>query len=72
MENRLDAYEEAFHIGREHTNIAREIIAEYGNMSSATVLFVLEKFLTQGTRNQYGLIGALGPGFSSELILLQW
>ncbi len=68
----LDAYEEAFQIGKEQTQIAREIIAEYGNMSSATVLFVLERYLSLGTSNQYGIIGALGPGFSSELVLLQW
>jgi len=42
-------------------------------MSSPTVLYVLNEFLKAGQYEpgQYGLISALGPGFSSELILFK-
>lgn len=68
----LDAYEEALGIVPNKTKIPRQIIEEYGNMSSSTVLFVLERFLKLGQPGELGIIGALGPGFSSELLLVQW
>ncbi|WP_237488171.1 3-oxoacyl-[acyl-carrier-protein] synthase III C-terminal domain-containing protein [Hufsiella ginkgonis] len=43
----------------------------YGNMSSATVLYVLEQFLREGFDDGYGLMLAMGPGFSSEMVLLR-
>ena len=42
-----------------------------GNMSSPTVLYVLEKFMREGLQNGYGLMLAMGPGFSSEMVLLK-
>jgi Uncharacterized protein conserved in bacteria len=44
---------------------------ENGNMSSPTVLYVLDRFLTQGFENGYGLMSSMGPGFSCEMVLLQ-
>ncbi|GAE27538.1 Na+ringenin-chalcone synthase [Halalkalibacter wakoensis JCM 9140] len=42
-------------------------------MSSPTVLYVLEQFmLAEHADGEYGLMAALGPGFCSELVLLQW
>ena len=44
-----------------------------GNLSSASVLLVLESFLQRKpTPGSYGLLAAMGPGFCSELVLLQW
>jgi alkylresorcinol/alkylpyrone synthase len=42
-------------------------------MSSPTVLYVLKEFLQSGgySLGDYGLISALGPGFSSEIILFK-
>ncbi len=68
----LDAYEVALGIDHLKTEVAREIIAEYGNMSSATILFVLQRFLSRAKPEDFGLLAALGPGFSSELLLVQW
>lgn len=52
---------------------AYEILACYGNMSSASVLFVLERFLaSQPPSGNYGLMLALGPGFSAEQLLFRW
>jgi alkylresorcinol/alkylpyrone synthase len=46
---------------------------QYGNMSSATVLYVLEHFLENKTaKGATGLMLSFGPGFSAQRILLQW
>jgi alkylresorcinol/alkylpyrone synthase len=69
----IEAYEEAFGIDKEKTNISFEVLKEFGNMSSATVCVVLERFMKQPIpEGDYGLIVALGPGFSAEMILLRW
>ncbi|MBW8349036.1 type III polyketide synthase [Bacillus sp. IITD106] len=69
----LHAYEEALGLPSERTATSLEVLREYGNMSSVTVLFVLERFLQKEIiRGDYGLIAALGPGFSSELLLVRW
>ena len=51
----------------------KEVLRLYGNMSSATVLYVLERFM-DGDRQQgeKGLMLSFGPGFSAQRILLQW
>ncbi len=69
----LTAYEEALRLPKERLDASRRILRDYGNMSSCTVLFVLEDILRGGTEpGSRGLAGALGPGFSSELLLLQF
>ena len=69
----LNAYEEALHLTKDHTAISREILKAHGNMSSPTVLYVLEQFMLQkNTSNTFGLLVALGPGFSGEALLLEW
>jgi alkylresorcinol/alkylpyrone synthase len=50
------------------------VLSEHGNMSSVTVLFVLDEILRRhrpapGAR---GLLGAFGPGFGAELALLEF
>ena len=49
-------------------------LAEIGNISSPTVLYILDKCLAaeQPPAGSYGLLLAMGPGFSQEAILLQW
>lgn len=69
----ITAYEQALDLGPEMTHHAKEVIRNFGNMSSSTVLFVLEKTLeAESDEGSYGLMTALGPGFCSELVLLQW
>ena len=54
-------------------NDTKEILRLYGNMSSATVLYVLERFMDQEiTRGEYGLMLSFGPGFSAQRVLLKW
>lgn len=51
----------------------REILRLYGNMSSVTVLYVLERFLNQSIpKGDQGLMLSFGPGFSAQRILIQW
>jgi len=49
-------------------------LAEVGNLSSASVLFVLGDLLDAGEAKEgdLGVLAAMGPGFSSELVLLRW
>ena len=50
------------------TDISREILRRHGNMSSPTVLYVLEQFmLNEGQVEDTGLLVALGPGFVQKL-----
>ncbi|WP_459209290.1 type III polyketide synthase [Aquimarina rhabdastrellae] len=54
----------------DHTKM---ILREYGNMSSATVLYVLEEFMKETQEEgTLGLMLSFGPGFSAQRILLQW
>ncbi|GAB2594795.1 type III polyketide synthase [Spirosoma areae] len=51
----------------------REVLRLYGNMSSVTVLYVLERFLDkQPEKGTYGLMLSFGPGFSAQRVLLKW
>jgi len=53
---------------------ARGVLREYGNMSSATILFVLERLLRSGSAvpGDWGVMVGLGPGFAAEGALLRW
>jgi alkylresorcinol/alkylpyrone synthase len=53
---------------------SRHVLQRYGNMSSATVVFVLDDLLRSGepVPGDWGLMIALGPGFAAEGALLRW
>ncbi|AGN36779.1 type III polyketide synthase [Bacillus paralicheniformis] len=70
----LDAYIASLGFSEAHIDCSRKILARHGNMSSATVMHVLKEYCLHGSPipGKYGLLGALGPGFSSELLLLKW
>lgn len=69
----LEAYAEALDLTDEDLRAARDVLREHGNMSSPTVLFVLERLLREPALEPGALMlmGALGPGFSAELALFQ-
>jgi alkylresorcinol/alkylpyrone synthase len=50
--------------------IEREVLAEYGNMSAATLLFVLERLMAHPLPRRT-LLGALGPGFTAGFMLME-
>ncbi len=69
----LKAYEDTLYLASKKTDISREILKFHGNMSSPTVLYVLEQFmLNEGQVEDTGLLVALGPGFCAEAVLLKW
>jgi alkylresorcinol/alkylpyrone synthase len=45
-----------------------------GNLSSASVLCVLQDYLARrrGAPGSYSVLAAMGPGFCSEVVLLRW
>ncbi len=55
-------------------NDTKEVLRLYGNMSSATVLFVLDRFMNSDTvcKGDKGLMLSFGPGFTAQRILLEW
>jgi len=51
----------------------KEVLRLYGNMSSATVLYVLERIMdNQPKKGEKGLMLSFGPGFSAQRVLLQF
>jgi alkylresorcinol/alkylpyrone synthase len=51
----------------------KEVLRLYGNMSSATVLFVLERFMNKNLpKGELGLMLSFGPGFSAQRVLLEF
>jgi len=70
----LDAAQRALKLPPAALEMSRRSLAEVGNMSSASVLHILE--LTVAERppppGSFGLVIGLGPGVSAELVLLRW
>jgi alkylresorcinol/alkylpyrone synthase len=70
----LAAVEDALGLRREHTQPSWDVLREYGNQSSASVLFVLDRWQSDrppapGTP---GLMAAFGPGLTAQLLQLRW
>lgn len=70
----IDAYVESLSLREDQLFSSKEVLKQHGNMSSATVLYVIKHFLKHQSAEagEMGLCGALGPGFSSELLLMKW
>src|SRR3974390_1527220 len=51
-----------------------DILANVGNLSSATILFILQEWLEKRPlkTGEHAIAAAFGPGFSAEFLLLQW
>jgi alkylresorcinol/alkylpyrone synthase len=69
----IEALEAALDLEPDAVALTRESLAEIGNLSSASVLHVLEDTLRERppAPGSHGLLMAMGPGFCSELVLLQ-
>lgn len=69
----VQTVEELFGSLGKNIDDTREILKQYGNMSSVTVLYVLERFLDRNLpAGDKGLMLSFGPGFTAQSILLQW
>lgn len=67
----LDALEVAFELESGSLEAARSVLRDYGNMSAATVMFVLERAIGNGKPWKRALVSALGPGFTAGFTLLE-
>lgn len=70
----LEAFREALELDDEALALTWDSLKRVGNVSSASVLMVLGETLRlrSPAPGSYGILTALGPGFASEMILLQW
>jgi len=70
----LDRAGQLLGLGDEQLVHARHVLRTFGNMSSATILFVLEETLRKESPapGDWGLMIGLGPGFAAEGALLSW
>lgn len=69
----VQTVEELFGSLGKNIDDTKEVLKFYGNMSSATVLYVLERFMDKKiTKGDFGLMLSFGPGFSAQRILLKW
>ena len=70
----IDALEAELGLAPQALAVTRRSLAAVGNLSSASVLHVLADTLDEAGRSAagFGLMIAMGPGFGSELALLQW
>ena len=71
----LDALESAFGLSAGALADSRAILADYGNMSAVTLLFVLERALHEGALTsaswRRALLSAMGPGFTAAFVTLE-
>jgi alkylresorcinol/alkylpyrone synthase len=70
----LEAIQDCLQLPQHALEASWDCLRRVGNLSSASVLVVLEEFLTRrrGAPGSYSLLAAMGPGFCSELVLLRW
>ena len=69
----LEAMEEVIQLSGDKLLHSHQVLKDHGNMSSATVLYVLREWMKDDIpKNELSILCALGPGFSSELLLLEW
>jgi predicted naringenin-chalcone synthase len=65
----LDAVEKGMGLSADALCHSRDILARFGNMSSATVMFVLENVLRSAAPGQRGCAMSFGPGVTAETML---
>ncbi|MGE0256576.1 MAG: type III polyketide synthase [Alphaproteobacteria bacterium] len=66
----IDALEEVYGLAPGGMGHARAVLRDYGNMSAATVLFVLAAAMADGLPGRH-LLSALGPGFTASFAVLE-
>ncbi|KAG6544989.1 hypothetical protein Mapa_013681 [Marchantia paleacea] len=76
----LDQIERRLKLDPSKLACSREILEQYGNMSSATMLFVLDRIhqrsilgthTTTGESSKYGFVIGFGPGLTLEVLILR-
>lgn len=65
----LDSVEQGLELPSDALRFSRDILARFGNMSSATVMFVLEQVMAAAQPGQSGCAMSFGPGVTAETML---
>jgi len=66
----LEVIEKQLHLDKDALCRSRKVLAEYGNMSSPTILFVLKEFMGKRTLENKNIFGvAFGPGLTMETFI---
>jgi alkylresorcinol/alkylpyrone synthase len=70
----IHALQDGLGLPDEALRLSWETLAEVGNISSASVLMILDKTMkrTHPKPGEYGVLMAMGPAFCAELVLLKW
>jgi predicted naringenin-chalcone synthase len=70
----LDHVQDRLGLAPDALNCSRDVLRRYGNMSSATVLFVLDEIQRSDNpaSGDYGMMMSFGPGLTMEATLVQW
>lgn len=70
----LDYVQNKLTLSDDQMQASQAVLRDYGNMSSATILFILDEIQrTSAPRSgDYGMLLGFGPGLTSEAILLRW
>lgn len=69
----VQTVEDLFNSLGKNIDDTKEVLRLYGNMSSATVLYVLERFMDKNPpKGDFGLMLSFGPGFSAQRVLLKF
>jgi alkylresorcinol/alkylpyrone synthase len=70
----IEALQDGLGLSDEALNLSWETLAKAGNISSASVLLILDKTMKrlQPKPGEVGVLMAMGPAFCAELVLLQW
>jgi predicted naringenin-chalcone synthase len=69
----VQTIEELFGALGKNIDNTKAVLKEYGNMSSATVIYVLERCIAQEPKKgDIGLMLSFGPGFTAQRLLLKW
>ena len=70
----IDNVQKHFGMTDDQLRFSRAVLRNYGNMSSPTVMFVLDEVVRNGDPRpgDWGVMIALGPGMAAEVALLKW
>jgi predicted naringenin-chalcone synthase len=70
----MDKIQQHFNLTDSQLQFSRCVLRGYGNMSSPTVMFVLDKVMRYGDPRpgDWGVMTALGPGMAADVVLLKW
>ena len=70
----LAAYQRGLKLTSEDLGSSRHVLRQFGNLSSASVLFALDETIKskKPKPGDLGFLAAMGPGFAAEMLLLKW